>query len=226
MSDFTVELLLGNGSQAAPVKSEAIRYLGYRSALPDNITDSLIDQCGRELTAVLSPRCCYARTAVSFPRENITDIGFGEIASRDLYKHLQGCSEVILFAATIGIGADRLISKYGRISPAKSVITDALASSAIESWCDSAELIVTAKDSLHCSRFSAGYGDFPLSYQREFIQCLDMQRKLGVTLSDSLLMTPTKSVTAVIGIGAAARTCGNKCMSCANKSCIYRDCSE
>lgn len=223
MSDFTVELITGESSKATPIKSEAIRYLGYRSAMPDNITDTLIDKCSTELSEVLTPRCCYVRTPVIFPEENITDIGFGRIESRNLYRHLQGCSEVILFAATIGIGADRLIAKYNRISPAKSVIIDALASSAIENWCDNAEIMITSQDKLHCSRFSAGYGDFSLEYQRDFIQCLDTARKIGVTLSDSLLMTPTKSVTAVIGIGAASRTCSNKCMSCENKSCIYRD---
>ncbi len=222
MSDFTVELLFGSNEQAYPIKSEAIRYLGYRKSLPDDITDSLIDKCSEELCAVVSPKCCYVRTSVEFPDENITSFGFGGIKSHALYTHLQGCSEVILMAATIGISADRLIGKYGRISPAKSVIIDALASSAIENWCDSAELTLTKKDKLHCSRFSAGYGDFPLSYQKDFIQYLDTARKIGVTLSNSLLMTPTKSVTAVIGIGASSRTCSNKCMTCENTHCIYR----
>ncbi len=223
MSDFTVELLFGSKEQASPIKSEAVRYLGYRNSLPDDITDSLINKCSMELSDVLSPKCCYVRSSVSFPEQDLTDFGFGNIQSHALYTHLQGCNEVILMAATIGIAADRLIAKYGRFSPAKSVIIDALASSAIEHWCDNAELAITKNDKLHCSRFSAGYGDFPLSYQTHFIRYLDTSRKIGVTLSDSLLMTPTKSVTAVIGIGANSRTCSNKCMTCENVHCIYRN---
>ena len=49
-------------------------------------------------------------------------------------------------------------------------------------------------------RFSPGYGDMPLQTQSVLLAALDAQRKLGITLSKSLLMTPTKSVTAVIGL--------------------------
>ena len=55
------------------------------------------------------------------------------------------------------------------------------------------------------------------------MHCLDMGRLLGISLSDSLLMKPAKSVTAVIGLGASARTCGSKCMFCEKKNCIYRE---
>lgn len=223
MQEFTVQLKIAKPDEVKTIREEAARYLGFSKALPDEVTASLIDECERELLSVVQGRCCYARVNVEFPMENVTDIGFGGIESKSLYKHLQGCRSAIIFGATIGIGADRLISKYGRINAAKSVVTDALASSAIEYWCDAVELELTKDEEKHCSRFSAGYGDFPLECQRDFIRCLDMQRKLGVTLSDSLLMTPTKSVTAVIGLGASSRTCSNRCMSCENKHCIYRE---
>lgn len=223
MADFTVEMKIAKSGEVKTVRDEAVRYLGYKKVTPDKPTESIIAECEEELLSAVNARCCYARTGVSFPRENVVDIGFGDIESKSLYKHLQGCHSVLLFAATIGIGADRLIAKYNKISPVKGVITDALASSAIEYWCDQAELDITKDEPLHCARFSAGYGDFALSYQQDFIRCLDVTRKLGITLSDSLLMTPTKSVTAVIGLGAKSRTCGNKCMSCTNKNCIYRE---
>lgn len=226
MSDFTVQLITGTGKDALPVKSEALRYLGYKKNIPDNITDKLISECTSELMSVITPRCCYAFTDVIFIDEGILDIGFGEVHSSSLYSHLQGCKKAVLFAATVGIGADRLIAKYKRLSPAKSVVADALSSSAIESFCDTAEGIITQNIEMHCSRFSAGYGDFSLEYQRQFISVLDVSRKIGVALSDSLLMTPTKSVTAVIGIGANNRTCGSKCALCNNVTCLYRDRNE
>ena len=52
-------------------------------------------------------------------------------------------------------------------------------------------------------RFSPGYGDLPLALQREVFAALDCPRRIGLTLSDSLLMSPTKSVTALIGAGPA-----------------------
>ena len=49
-------------------------------------------------------------------------------------------------------------------------------------------------------RFSAGYGDFPLSAQKEIFGMLDCARQIGLTLNDSLLMSPTKSVTSIVGL--------------------------
>ncbi len=222
MSDLTVQLIKGERGEIKPDRSEALRYMGYKGHTPDSSAQTLIDECERELLSAISPLCCYAYSEVSFPCEGVVDIGFGEIESRDLSSHLKGCHGAYLFAATIGIGADRLIAKYNRLKPAKSVIIDALGSAAAENWCDLAELAITSGVK-HCSRFSAGYGDFSLAHQVDFMRCLDMQRQLGITLSDSLLMTPTKSVTAVIGIGAETRTCGSKCSVCKNIQCIYRD---
>ena len=49
-------------------------------------------------------------------------------------------------------------------------------------------------------RFSPGYGDLPLSLQADFLRATDAGRKLGITVNDSFLMTPCKTVTAVIGL--------------------------
>lgn len=220
---MTIETIYAKQGEVSPVISEALRYMGYMGHSPDEYTASLIDECARELIAAAKPVCCCAYTDIKSITDSTVDLGFGDIRSRDLARHLKGCRGAYLFAATIGIGADRLIAKYSRIKPAKGVIIDALGSSMIEDWCDKTELAITAGEDEHCSRFSAGYGDFPLAHQLDFMRCLDMNRQLGITLSDSLLMTPTKSVTAVIGLGASNRTCGHKCLSCGNKACIYRD---
>ena len=49
-------------------------------------------------------------------------------------------------------------------------------------------------------RFSPGYGDLPLSMQTDIFRVLDCPRKVGLTLNNSLLMSPSKSVTAIMGI--------------------------
>ena len=48
-------------------------------------------------------------------------------------------------------------------------------------------------------RFSPGYGDVPLTVQKDFFRLLPCQ-KIGLTLMDNLIMAPEKSVTAFIGI--------------------------
>ncbi len=203
-------------------RSEALRYMGYGKSLPGEEVMALIESCEEELLAVLQPRCCWLETILSFPKKYVVEAGFGTVESVVLYRHLQGCGSVLLFAATIGIGVERLVARYQRLSPSKAAVIDALASSAIECWCDDMEReLLGARP--HCTRFSPGYGDFALEHQRDFACVLDMPKTLGVSLSDSLLMTPCKSVTAVIGIGASRRECGGKCMSCGLEHCMYRE---
>ena len=52
-------------------------------------------------------------------------------------------------------------------------------------------------------RYSPGFGDFPLTAQREILSVLDAARAIGVSLTDTLLMVPSKSVSAVIGVKRA-----------------------
>ena len=67
------------------------------------------------------------------------------------------------------------------------------------------------------------YGDLPLEVQTQFFQLLDCQRQIGLTLNDSLLMTPSKSVTAVFGIGACVNNeKEHKCDTCKKTNCQYR----
>jgi cobalamin-dependent methionine synthase I len=49
-------------------------------------------------------------------------------------------------------------------------------------------------------RFSAGYGDLPLTLQNDIFESLQCSKHIGLTLCDSLLMSPTKSVTAIVGV--------------------------
>ena len=46
-------------------------------------------------------------------------------------------------------------------------------------------------------RRSPGYGDIPLEMSREILEKLDATKRLGVSLTDSLLLVPSKSVTAI-----------------------------
>jgi len=204
-------------------RSEALRYLGYGKAEPDESVLELMDSCEKELLAVCQARACWARVPLAIPSTFSVDLGFGPVESVSLAKHLAGCHSALLFAATIGVGADRLIARWSRLRPSRSAVIDALASSAIECWCDDVEREATQGEDKHCERFSPGYGDFALLHQKDFANRLDMGRLLGVSLTESLLLTPTKSVTAVIGLGASARTCGHKCMFCDKKNCIYRE---
>ena len=72
----------------------------------------------------------------------------------------------------------------------------------VEAGCNAAEREIAAKlpGKYLTDRFSPGYGDLPLDVQSPLLALTDATRRLGVTLSESNLMNPLKSVTAVIGL--------------------------
>ena len=72
-------------------------------------------------------------------------------------------------------------------------------------------------------RFSPGYGDFDICYQEPIVRMLNCAKTIGLTLTDSFMMTPTKSVTAVIGISTQKDRCPiSGCEVCTKKDCEYR----
>lgn len=162
-------------------------------------TNELIEKCEKSLRLELDCGYSAIRTAVSYPSENRIDLGFGEFESHDLYKNLNLCDEAFIFAVTIGHGVDRIIKKLSVTSVAEHFITDALASAFAEAACDYTDNKI--KGTLKCRpRFSPGYGDLPLSIQPQILNAVNAGRLLNITLAKTLLMSPSKSITAIMGI--------------------------
>ena len=184
---------------APPVDmGEILRYAGGGGA-------DAVGECLAEAESVLSYNVCFAETRISVKGDEI-DLGFAAVRSRNLAKNLAGCGSAIIFAATVGVGIDRLIGKYNRLSPSKAVLLQAIGSERVEALCDAFESEIKselkeARGKLAFRpRFSPGYGDLSLELQRDIFTLLDCPRQIGVTLGDSLLMSPSKSVTAIIGV--------------------------
>lgn len=187
---------------APPVdRREALRYAGARGDSPD--AEAILAECISESENTLSFRLCYGEYPLTRV-ENLLDFGFARVESAKLSEHLLGCSSVIVVTATLGIGIDRLISKYSRLSQAKALMLQGLGAERIEAlldlFCEEQRREKTAHGMALTARFSAGYGDLSLEFQREIFKALDCERKIGLTLNDSLIMSPTKSVSAIIGI--------------------------
>ena len=146
---------------------------------------------------------CYIKTDISVCDDTL-DFGFMQVRSKSALKNLENCDEAIVFAATVGIELDRAIAKYSALSQAKALILQAIGTERIESLCDmfckeiSAEMAALNKGVKN--RFSPGYGDFSIETQRDIFRILKPLNKMGVFLNESLLMSPSKSVTAIIGI--------------------------
>ena len=183
--------------EAPPVdRREILRYMGARES--DAETEALIDRAVALAEGHLRYRVCYCEAEVGRNGDMLCPDGLA-LSSQTLTKALDGCDRAVLFAATVGLELDRRILTYSRTSPALALCLQAYGAERVEALCDlfCAEY---AKENGSCRpRVSPGYGDFPLDAQRELFRLLDCPRKIGLSLNESLLMTPTKSVTAVFG---------------------------
>ena len=195
MRNFNVTVVSVDSKQIVIDKNEA----AVRLKIPRNYTHETVSRCEENLRRVLNCKYAYINVSVQMKSDNICDLGFGDIESYDLAKALGGCNEAYILGVTIGIGADRLIQKLAVTSSAESFITDALASAAAESLCDYADNILRGEGEKPF-RFAPGYGDMPLSYQPAVLEALNADYTLGIRLNGSLLMTPMKSITAILGI--------------------------
>ncbi len=199
-------------------RSEILRYAGIKSE--DGSMNVLISACIKEAEGAISGRVCYSKLPVRFYPDYI-DLSFMKIYSNDLRKALCDADEAILFAATIGLGIDRLISKYAAVSPCKALIFQAIGAERIESLCDNFCEYAKCEFKNILPRFSPGYGDFSIEAQKDIFLALDCPRKIGLSLNSSLLMSPSKSVTAIMGISEKAKE-KHSCKNCGKTDCEYR----
>ena len=195
MRNFNVTAVTVETEKIAINKNES----AVRLKIPRSYTDEAITRCESNLRRVLNLKYAYTKVSVEIKSDNICDLGLGEIESRDLVKALSGCKQAYILGVTIGIDADRLISRLSITSPAESFITDALASAAAESLCDYADNLLRGTGEKPF-RYAPGYGDMPLSYQPAVLEALNADYTLGITLNSSSLMTPMKSITSIMGI--------------------------
>lgn len=158
-------------------------------------TDSVLENAVELICEGISPRVCFTILPLSI-RGSICRLGPLTLESGDLAENLRGCSRAAVFAATVGVEADRLIIRYGRLLPSRGLMLDAVAAERTEALCD----VFCAGFENARPRFSPGYGDLPLEVQRDIFAILDCPRRIGLTLNQSLLMSPSKSVTAIMGL--------------------------
>lgn len=182
-------------------RKEILRYAGAGEA--DDALDGMLDACASAARDALTYRVAYATYPIT-PTETGLDLGFALTPSRDLAKNLLGCERVLLFCATVGMAIDRLILREGVRSPAKALLLEAIGSAHAEALCDAflrdAAEKYAGEGYLLRPRYSPGYGDLPLSLQTEVFRALSLPKTLGVSLNQSLLMTPRKTVTAIVGL--------------------------
>ncbi|MCL2077116.1 MAG: hypothetical protein FWH08_01765 [Oscillospiraceae bacterium] len=172
-------------------RKTALEFLGVKRETPENIT-ALFNKYEPLLLGKMSPRCVYKGYSLA-------DCPV-PLDGDDINEHLENCGGVILFAVTLGLAADELFRNAEASNMSGAVVLDALASAATEQLCDSAETEIKRKYKNVTTRYSPGYGDFPLSIQENLLSALDAKKQIGLYATSDGLLMPRKSVTAVIGI--------------------------
>ena len=179
-------------------KKEILRYANCKEVTPE--TEALLNECIEEVKAKLSYKVCYCVLPVKITKTSV-DFDAFKVNSEKLSLNMKNCEKAIIFGATLGTEIDRLIMKYGKLSPAKALFFQSIGAERVEALCD--EFCNDIKNELNVNlkpRFSPGFGDLDLTAQKDIFKLLDCSKKIGLTLNDSLLMSPTKSVTAFVGI--------------------------
>ncbi|MBQ5474464.1 MAG: methionine synthase [Lachnospiraceae bacterium] len=198
-------------------KSESVRYMGYRGNEPDETMKNIIDNVEKELLKVMVPRYIYK----CFDLENVDGkvILKGadfDLVGKSIQHHLKDCEKAIVMCATLSYGVDRFIRMSGLRNMSATLAADALATAAIEQVCDEVEKIFMEdfKGYNNTWRFGVGYGDFPLHLQKDLLSLLDAEKRIGVACTDSYILTPSKSVTCIIGLSKKMVNGKSSCNNC------------
>ena len=163
-----------------------------------NFENELLNKCINEFNNVVSYKYAYIKTSVLVSND-ICDFGFASVKSNSLARVLSECTEVFIFAVTTSIDIDRLITKLYLKKDPSAFFMDSIGSAAVESFADYLNQKICNGINT-TNRFSPGYADFPLEFQKDLLARINANQTIGITLSDKLMMTPMKSITAIIGI--------------------------
>lgn len=200
-------------------RSEILMYLNTPS-LDENLS-AMLEDCVKKLCAAAQPRTVYRVLPVEHTASGVL-LGGLPLQGEDIALHLTGCKEAVLLAATLSAPVDALIRRASVTDMTLAVMYDAVAGAAVERVCNDLEAEIRTKYPYpyYTARFSAGYGDFPITQQGALVQMLDAPRKIGLTVTPAQTLLPMKSVTAVMGMShepvkdARRFCCGNSCEEC------------
>lgn len=217
-------------------ESEVLRYLGYKDfragvlkrgtapeASPElEMIRSEIRQLADELTGIARPKGIWKRLPLIRNDGELSLLnGSLPLPGKSIRNHLKDSSEVILITGTLGITVDQYLRSVQLTDLKKAVMTDSIASSAIENILDQIQAqirLTLAEGEFLTDRFAPGYGDLPIGLNSILAQLLDTKRQIGLTVSASGIMIPRKSIMAIIGVAGSAqpqftRGCANCTMS-------------
>ncbi len=212
-------------------RTEVLRYMGYKGQVVADDLDVRIDKNIEHAIDVSRPKGSVrffdiadrVEPGEGAPADALPEIRLVGTAltlrGRAVCRHLRDAVAVGVLCVTLGMENERELKRLSLTNGVDHVMFDAASTTLVERAADAAEAQIVAEAcerGLYTNfRFSPGFGDMPLDTQPVLLATLDAQRLLGVTLAPSLLMTPTKSVTAVVGMcPTRQRSTHGRCETC------------
>lgn len=181
-------------------KAEILRYMRTSSKTQDERILALVDNAIEQVERTVRPKTLYR----IFDCEVLDDeikVGGYTFKSKRLADNLRGCKRVVIFGATLGTECDRLIKTSSATDIALAMAVQCTSAQKIEEVCDKLEEQIKAEHSVSLrSRYSPGYFDLDITEQKKVFSLLELTKRIGLTLTDTMEMLPTKSVTAFIGV--------------------------
>lgn len=206
---------------------EVLRYIGVPKEKADAHLIEKVELGFNVLIEKAQPRVIYQRMGIELGEEVVTITGTNyKVKSQDLCRLFRNCQGCIVLAATLGLEVDRQIAIKQKIDMLEAMIFDACASVWIDKICDDVEAEIMqqlTENEYLTMRFSPGYGDVPLETSEKIVELLWASKKIGLTLTESQMLVPTKSITAFIGISKQKENRQKSCGYCnLVKTCMYR----
>lgn len=216
-------------------REEALRYLGYSGQVIDDELVARLESMATTCEKGLNPTFTWRVFAIDEQRcrwdENPcvalegTSLSF---EGKSINTHLRGARFAACFAATLGAESERQVRTLAATNPLDAMLYDACCNALIEEVAQAAQNDIAreaARAGLFARmRFSPGYGDLPLAIQPQFIKAIDASKRLGLTVNESLLLVPAKSITAIVGLfdTLPPKTTQSPCKECiAREYCSY-----
>ncbi len=213
----------------APKPEEICRYLGVFA--PDPETERMVMECSALLCEQAEARFVHRLYEIA-PEQDRLPLQDRVFLSASLAAHMTGCSHAVLFAMTLGAQADRLIARYSQTNIAMAAVLQAAAAATVEAACDdfcdslakqAKTGALTGFPGYLTARFSPGYGDMALHYQKDVLELLNAPIRIGLTATESFMLAPSKSVTAFVGVSPVpVKNCYGECGLCGKRDCAFR----
>lgn len=176
---------------------DILRYLGVKT--PDEGILRLIEE-GKRTAENVVPTDTYACFDALHAENGVFLKGTNVLLQGNLAKkHFAGCGKIIVVLATLGLRSEFELKRAFALNAANAVVLDAVFTDKLEKYLDEKEKEFGKEYGEITTRISCGYGDLPISTQKELFDLMDGGR-LGVKMNECYMLTPNKSVIAIMGI--------------------------